>query len=106
MASGTTAVTGWNMSLYELMKVGERNNTLARVFNNREGFTPEDDILPQRLHEGIGNGVLKGSKVDPDEFFAARRTYYEMAGWDPSTGRPTAAKLAELGVEEAAAGQK
>src|SRR5438046_2302563 len=23
------AVTGWNMSLYELMKVGERNNTLA-----------------------------------------------------------------------------
>jgi aldehyde:ferredoxin oxidoreductase len=100
------AVTGWNMSLYELMKVGERNNTLARVFNNREGFTPEDDILPQRLHEGIGNGVLKGSKIDPDEFFAARRTYYEMAGWDPSTGRPTAAKLAELGVEEAAAGQK
>jgi len=100
------AVTGWNMSLYELMKVGERNNTLARVFNNREGFTPEDDILPQRLHEGIGNGVLKGSKIDPDEFFAARRTYYEMAGRDPSTGRPTAAKLAELGVEEAAAGQK
>jgi aldehyde:ferredoxin oxidoreductase len=72
--------------------------------NNREGFTPEDDILPQRLHEGIGNGVIKGSKIDPDEFFAARRTYYEMAGWDPSTGRPT--KLAELGVEEAAAGQK
>ena len=100
------AVTGWNMSLYELMKVGERNNTLARVFNNREGFTPEDDILPQRLHEGIGNGVIKGSKIDPDEFFAARRTYYEMAGWDPRTGRPTASKLAELGVEEAAAGQK
>jgi hypothetical protein len=25
-----------------------------------------------------------------------------MAGWNPETGRPTAAKLAELGVEEAA----
>jgi len=24
-----------------------------------------------------------------------------MAGWDPQTGRPTAAKLAELGVESA-----
>src|SRR5439155_2306 len=46
-------VTGWNMSLYELMKVGERNNTLARLFNCREGFTPEDDVLPQRMHEGI-----------------------------------------------------
>jgi hypothetical protein len=29
-----------------------------------------------------------------------------MAGWDPSTGRPTSSELAELGVEEAAAGQK
>jgi aldehyde:ferredoxin oxidoreductase len=102
MVDYINAVTGWNMSLYELMKVGERNNTLARLFNVREGFTPEDDVLPQRMHEGIGNGALKGEKVDPDQFFAARRTYYEMAGWDPHTGRPTPAKLAELGVEIAA----
>jgi aldehyde:ferredoxin oxidoreductase len=93
------AVTGWNMSLYELMKVGERNNTLARVFNCREGFTPDDDLLPERLHEGIGNGALEGQRIDPDEFLAARRTYYEMAGWHPETGRPTVAKLAELGLE-------
>jgi aldehyde:ferredoxin oxidoreductase len=102
MVDYVNAVTGWNMSLYEMMKVGERNNTLARLFNVREGFTPEDDILPQRLHEGIGNGVLKGERVDPDQFFAARRTYYEMAGWDPQTGRPTEAKLAELGLEVSA----
>jgi aldehyde:ferredoxin oxidoreductase len=98
MIDYVNSVTGWNMSLYELMKVGERNNTLARMFNNREGFTPEDDVLPQRLHEGLGNGPLKGEKVDPDQFFAARRTYYEMAGWDPQTGRPSEAKLAELGI--------
>jgi len=93
------AVTGWNMSLYELMKVGERNNTLARVFNCREGFTPADDVLPERMHEGIGNGPLQGQRIDPGEFLAARRTYYQMAGWDPETGRPTDAKLAELGLE-------
>jgi aldehyde:ferredoxin oxidoreductase len=58
----------------------------------REGFTPEDDVLPQRLHEGIGNGALKGERVD----------HYEMADRDPQTGRPTEAKLAELGVETAA----
>ena len=85
--------------LDELMKVGERNITLARLFNCREGFTPEDDVLPQRPHEGIGNGVLKGQKIDQDEFFAARRTYYEMAGWDTRTGRPTRTKLAELGID-------
>jgi aldehyde:ferredoxin oxidoreductase len=101
LISYVNSVTGWNMSLYEMMKVGERNNTLARVFNVREGFTPDDDVLPQRMHEGIGNGALEGQRIDPAEFLTARRTYYEMAGWDPETGRPTAAKLAELGVEPA-----
>jgi aldehyde:ferredoxin oxidoreductase len=93
------SVTGWNMSLYELMKVGERSNTLARLFNCREGFTPADDVLPARMHEGIGNGALKGERVDPAQFLAARRLYYEMAGWDGDTGRPTAARLAELEVD-------
>jgi aldehyde:ferredoxin oxidoreductase len=97
------SVTGWNMSLYEMLKVGERANTLMRLFNCREGFTPEDDVLPQRMHEGIGNGALKGERVDPEQFLAARRLYYEMAGWDPETGRPTAARLAELDVEVPAA---
>jgi aldehyde:ferredoxin oxidoreductase len=94
------AVTGWNVSLYELMKVGERANTMARLFNCREGFTPDDDVLPRRMHEGIGNGPLKGQRIGPDEFSTARRLYYEMAGWDPSTGRPTPAKIAELGLDE------
>ena len=94
------SVTGWNMSLYEMMKVGERANTLARLFNCREGLTPDDDVLPARMHEGIGNGVLKGETVDPGQFLTARRLYYEMAGWDPETGKPTAARLAELAVDE------
>jgi aldehyde:ferredoxin oxidoreductase len=102
LVSYVNSVTGWNVSLYEVLKIGERANTLARLFNCREGFSPEDDVLPQRLHEGIGNGPLKGQRIDPAEFLAARRVYYEMAGWDPETGRPTAAKLAELGIDAAA----
>jgi aldehyde:ferredoxin oxidoreductase len=98
-ASYVNSVTGWNMSLYELMKVGERSNTLARLFNCREGFTPADDVLPARMHEGIGNGALKGERVDPEQFLAARRLYYEMAGWNGDTGQPTAARLAELEVD-------
>jgi aldehyde:ferredoxin oxidoreductase len=97
------AVTGWNVSLFELMKLGERANTMARLFNLREGLSSNDDVLPPRLHEGLGNGKLKGEKVDRDQFLAARRTYYEMAGWEPETGRPTFAKLAELGIEDLAA---
>ena len=84
-----------------MMKVGERANMLARVFNCREGFTPDDDILPQRMHEGIGNGALQGERVDPEQFLTARRLYYEMAGWDGETGRPMAARLAELEIDPA-----
>ncbi|MBN2390515.1 MAG: aldehyde ferredoxin oxidoreductase family protein, partial [Anaerolineae bacterium] len=42
------AATGWNVGEYELLKVGERAMTLARVFNMREGLTVEDDQLCPR----------------------------------------------------------
>ncbi len=42
-------ITGWKTNLYELLKVGERCVTMARVFNMREGLTRDDDVLPPRL---------------------------------------------------------
>jgi aldehyde:ferredoxin oxidoreductase len=96
------AVTGWDTSLWELIKVGERSKALPRVFNCREGFTPKDDQLPQRLHEAFTSGPLKGVRIEPDAFQRALRLYYQMEGWDPETGWPTFAKLAELGIEWAA----
>jgi aldehyde:ferredoxin oxidoreductase len=39
-------VTGWNVSLFELMKLGGRANTTAHLFNVREGFTSNDEVLP------------------------------------------------------------
>jgi aldehyde:ferredoxin oxidoreductase len=96
------ALTGWDTSLWELIKVGERSKALARAFNCREGFTPKDDQLPKRLHEAFTSGPLKDVRVEPDLFQHALRLYYQMEGWDPETGWPTFAKLAELGIEWAA----
>ena len=96
------ALTGWDTSLWELFKVAERGSALARVFNCREGFTPKDDLLPKRLHERFTTGPLKGERIDPDTFQRALRLYYQMEGWNPDTGWPTFAKLAELGIEWAA----
>jgi aldehyde:ferredoxin oxidoreductase len=45
---------------------------------------------------------LKDVRVEPDLFQHALRLYYQMEGWDPETGWPTFAKLAELGIEWAA----
>lgn len=90
------AVTGWDTSLWELLKVGERSNTMLRAFNYREGTTQLDDTLPERFFEGLENGPLKDSKIEKAEFRDALRIYYQMAGWDPSSGSPTDTKLGEL----------
>lgn len=89
------AATGWDMSLWELLKVGERANTMSRLYNLREGFTAADDNLPQRMFEPLQNGKLEGKAIDPQEFDQAIKLYYQMAGWDDK-GVPTQGKLAEL----------
>ena len=94
------AVTGWDTSLWELIKVGERSKALARAFNCREGFTPKDDRLPKRLHEAFTSGPLTGVRVEPDAF---HEPFGSTTRWEgPETGWPTFAKLAELGIEWAA----
>ena len=92
------AVTGWNTSLYELVKANERSQHLFRIFNSREGFSKKDDMLPDRFFEPMENGALKGTSLSRETFHQARETYYGMMGWDPETGIPTPAKLHEIGL--------
>lgn len=94
-----SAVTGWSTSLWEMLRLAQRASTMYRVFNLREGLGPEDDRLPQRFFEPLGNGPLQGEKMDPAQFDDARRLFYELSGWDPQTGAPTRARLIELGLE-------
>ena len=97
------AITGWDTSLFEVMKCGERATTLARLFNIREGFTPADDTLPQRFFTPAPHGPIEGVAIPEGQFRDAIRMLYAMRGWDPDTGKPTLAKLVELDVEWAAA---
>ena len=96
------ASTGWETSLWSLMKASERALTLARCFNIREGFTAADDNLPNRLFEELSFGQRKGSKIDRQQFATALRLYYEMMGWNRDTGIPDSAKLHELDLGWAA----
>ena len=91
------AVTGWNVSLWELMKAGERSLNMMRAFNTREGFTSADDKLPPKLFQPLTGGRSDGIAVTGEEMAAALPTYYAMCGWD-AEGRPTRAKLEELGI--------
>jgi aldehyde:ferredoxin oxidoreductase len=96
------AVTGWGVSLYELMKVGERRLNLLRLFNAREGFDRKDDRLPRKFFKPlVGTGPTAGVAVNPQEFEAALDLYYQLNGWT-ANGVPTPAKLADLGLAWAA----
>jgi aldehyde:ferredoxin oxidoreductase len=92
------AVTGWNTSLFELIKVGERALAMSRVFNYREGFTAQDDVAHWRFSTPFESGPIQGVEVPKQEIEQAIQLYYEMRGWDPESGAPTAAKLHELGL--------
>jgi aldehyde:ferredoxin oxidoreductase len=102
MSELVNAVTGWNTSVFELMKVGERALALMRTFNAREGLTAADDCLPERLYSGVSTGPRAGLGINKPAMQEAIQTYYAMNGWDSTSGAPTAAKLAELDVAWAA----
>jgi len=91
------AVTGWDVSMHELVQVAERTLALARIFNLREGFTREDDWLPPRFFQPQTSGALSETSVDPDELRKAVDTYYEMMGWDMD-GAPTEGTLYRLSI--------
>ena len=99
LAEITQAVTGWDISTWELMKIGERALTLARLFNLKHGITARDDRLPERMFTAIGSGPKVGRVVNKKELEDAKKTYYGMMGWDEN-GIPTLAKLAELGIHQ------
>jgi aldehyde:ferredoxin oxidoreductase len=93
------AVTGWRVSLYELMKVGERRLNLMRLFNARDGMDRKQDILPKKFFVPLkGTGPTAGIAIDPKEFEEALDLYYQIMGWT-TDGNPTRAKLIDLGIE-------
>jgi aldehyde:ferredoxin oxidoreductase len=96
------AATGWDVSVPDLLRVGERATNLAHVFNMREGLTRRDDALPERLFQPLENGALQGVALPRAEFEQAMTDLYAVKGWDPATGRPTRERLAALGIEWAA----
>jgi aldehyde:ferredoxin oxidoreductase len=91
-------VTGWNTNLLELHKIGLRALALARAFNIREGFTADDDIVPERFFGPTTNGAHKERGIDREAWMACRDMTYQLLGWDLKTGMPTQANLADLGV--------
>jgi aldehyde:ferredoxin oxidoreductase len=100
LAATIRAVTGWDVSVDELLELGERRVNMLRAFNAREGIDKDQDELPEKMFKkGLKGGRTDGKKIDRAEWLTHRDKYYELAGWDMQTGNPGAEKLASLGLE-------
>jgi len=92
-------VTGWDITLAELEKIGERIYNLERLINIKRGVSRKDDILPYRvMNEPIPDGPVKGRYCPKEDLDAMLDTYYKLRGWTRE-GIPTDEKLAELGLK-------
>ncbi len=97
-ATMVCAVTGWDVTVDELERVGERIINLERLFNVREGVRRAQDVLPWKvMHEPIPEGPSAGMHCPPAELSTMLDDYYALRGWD-ADGVPTRSRLAALGL--------
>jgi aldehyde:ferredoxin oxidoreductase len=100
-ASMMKAVTGWDRSLSDLLKAGERIAVMRHVFTLREGINPLERFVHNRI---IGRppqkeGPLAGVSLDVEA-----ETLWTLGAldWDRVTTKPSRKKLLELGLDDVA----
>lgn len=102
-AAMVNAVTGWDVTVDELVAVGERRLNLMRVFNAREGFDRQQDKLPKKFYKALqGEGPTAGIALTHEEIEFALDEYYRLAGWT-NEGMPTKIQLEKLDLAWAGA---
>ena len=95
------AVSGWDLTVEELVKTGERIGNLRQSFNIREGLNLLKYNMPGRI-VGVPPkkaGPTAGVTVDEETL---DREYLIAADWDLKTTKPSKNKLLELGLENVA----
>jgi aldehyde:ferredoxin oxidoreductase len=93
------AITGWGVSLEDLVKTGERISNMRQAFNVREGVNMMKYQVPGRIvgKPPLTAGPLAGKTVDEETLYSE---YLTEMDWDPRTAKPSKEKLLELGMED------
>lgn len=94
-------VTGSGYSLEDVTRIGERIANIRQAFNIREGIDATDIRIPNRIlgRPPLTAGPTAGKEVDVETM---QREFFLAMDWDPETGKPSKAKLVELGLESVA----
>ncbi len=92
------SVTGWDLSVEEIIKTGLRIQTLRQSFTIREGVKIAENFLPSRVigEPPFEKGPTKGITVNYREFYEG---VCEEMGWNPENGYPLRETLRELNLD-------
>lgn len=83
------AVTGWDLSVEDLMEIGQRIWNMERLFNARESDIRRDgDMPPEVFYDPNKLEPFKDAKIDKDAYQKALDEYYRILGWNKD-GTPT-----------------
>jgi aldehyde:ferredoxin oxidoreductase len=97
-------VTGWDVDADELATTARRIVLAKRLFNVREGWTREEDWLPERfLSEPLSLESGRTAALSANRLEGMISSYYRGRGLE-QTGLPTPATLTQLDLELLAAG--
>jgi aldehyde:ferredoxin oxidoreductase len=97
MADLLAAATGWEVSVEDIQRYGQRRLNMMRALNAREGLDAAADRLPNKLYrQALSGGRSDGIILDEEEIRAGIESYYRQAGWDVASGVPTRAVLEDL----------
>ncbi len=95
------AITGWNLTLEDVVNAGERIQDMRHSFNVREGYNPLNIHHPARMvgKPPLAAGPNAGRTVDED---VIAREVCEAMKWDVKTAKPSEQRLIELGMGDIA----
>ena len=92
----TNLAIGTNMTLGDLLRIGQRSWNLKRAYNCRLGLDLKNEKLPRLLLESLPDGGQMGHVPDVENML---KEYYEVCGWNRTSGWPLPQTLATLGLE-------
>ena len=93
------AACGFDWSLEDMMRCGERGWNIKRAINNRMGLSRANDRLPKAMLEPFPDGGSAGYVPDIEGMLSA---YYQHRDWDSETGKPSKERLLALGLDDVA----
>ena len=94
-------ITGWDVTMDDILEIGERIANLRHAFNIREGLNAREFKIPDRI---MGRppktvGPRAGVTLNEDDMY---NEYLTAMDWDLKTTKPSKKKLKELGLEDVA----